>query len=185
MPPVPPAPPEGLQRLRMSWEEYEKLPERPRTEWVDGEVLVMPPTAQPHGSAVMRLGALLVTAFPDLDVSTEVGLWLPRNRLRGPDVMLAEGRTAETFRTTMPLLVVEVLSPSTRSEDTVRKSMEYAEGGIERYWIVDPELRTIDALLNVDGAWEVEAHLDERDPTAEIEIGEHGTVSLDLMDVLR
>lgn len=179
------APVEEIRRLRMSWEEYERLPDWPRTEWVDGEVLVMPPVAQPHASAVARLIALLISAFPDLYIGTEAGLWLPRNRLRGPDVMLAENRTDETFRTTMPLLVAEVLSPSTRSEDTVRKSMEYAEGGVERYWIVDPDLRTIDALLNVDGAWEIEAHLDERHPTAEITIGDHGTVVLDLAEILR
>lgn len=179
------APVERLQRLRMSWEEYERLPERPRTEWVDGEVLVMSPPAQPHAAAVARLIMVLGGAFPDLEIGTEGGLWLPRNRLRGPDVMLATGRTDETYRTTMPLLVAEVLSPSTRGEDTIRKSMEYAEGGIERYWIVDPELRTIDALLNVDGAWEIEAHLDDTTTTAEIVIGDHGSVALDLTDVLR
>lgn len=178
------APVGGLQRVRMSWEEYEKLPESPRTEWVDGEVLVMPPVTQPHGFAVGRLIRVLGVAFPDLEIGTEIGLWLPRNRLRGPDVVLVEQRTDESFMTAMPLLVVEVLSPSTRGEDTVRKSMEYAEGGVERYWIVDPDLRTIDALINVDGAWDVEAHLDDEASTAEFAIGEHGTVILDLKEIL-
>ncbi|MDQ6525850.1 Uma2 family endonuclease [Nocardioides sp. LHD-245] len=178
-------PVDTVQRLRMSWEEYERLPEWPRTEWVDGEVLVMPPTAARHASAAARLIMLLGRAFPDLDIGTEGGLWLPRNRLRGPDVMMAESRTDETFRTVMPLLVAEVLSPSTRAEDTIRKPMEYAEGGVERYWIVDPDLRTIDALLNVDGAWETEAHLDDREPVAEIVIGDHGGVVVDLREVLR
>lgn len=27
----------GLQRLRMSWEDYLLLPEKPKAEWVDGE----------------------------------------------------------------------------------------------------------------------------------------------------
>ncbi|WP_436698797.1 Uma2 family endonuclease [Nocardioides sp. BYT-33-1] len=178
-------PVDGVRRLRMSWEEYERLPDRPRTEWVDGEVLVMSPPAQPHASAVARLITALVNAFPDLEIGTEGGLWLPRNRLRGPDVMMAESRTDEVFRTVMPLLVAEVLSPSTRGEDTIRKPMEYAEGGVERLWIVDPDLRTIDALLNVDGAWETEAHLDDREPVAEIVIGDHGAVVLDLREVLR
>jgi Uma2 family endonuclease len=179
------APVEGVQRLRMSWEEYERLPEWPRTEWVDGEVLVMSPPAQPHASAVARLIMALGRAFPDLEIGTEAGLWLPRNRLRGPDVMMAESRTDETHRTTMPLLVAEVLSRSTRGEDTIRKPMEYAEGGVPRYWIVDPELRTIEALLNVDGAWETEAHLDDSEPVAEIAIGDHGSVVLDLREILR
>lgn len=178
-------PVDTVRRLRMSWEEYERLPEWPRTEWVDGEVLVMSPPAQPHASAVARLIMSLGQAFPDLEIGTEGGLWLPRNRLRGPEVMMAESRTDETYRTTMPLLVAEVLSPSTRGEDTLRKPMEYAEGGVERLWIVDPDLRTIDALLNVDGAWETEAHLDDREPVAEVVIGDHGSIVLDLREILR
>jgi Uma2 family endonuclease len=177
-------PSEEIQRLRMSWEEYLELPERPRTEWVDGEVLVMPPVAQPHGYVVGRLIRLLGNTFPHLEVGTDIGVWLPRNRLRGPDVIVTERMTAETWVTEPPILVAEVLSRSTRSEDTVRKSMEYAEGGIGQYWIVDPDLRTIEVLANHAGAWDVLAHLDDHHPSAEIAVAEHGTVPLDLSAVL-
>jgi len=92
--------------------------------------------------------------------------------------------TAETRITEPPLLVAEVLSPSTRAEETVRKSMEVAEGGIGQHWIVDPELRSIDVLMTTNGAWDVLAHLDDQHPTAEIAVGGHGTVPLDLNVVL-
>ena len=83
-----------------------------------------------------------------------------------------------------PVLVIEVLSPSTRAEDTIRKSMEYAEGGIGQYWIVDPDLRAIDVLINADGSWDVLAHLDDTHPTAEIGVPGQGTVPLDLAGIL-
>lgn len=43
------------------------------------------------------------------------------------------------------MLVVEVLSSSTRPEDTIRKSADYARGGAGQYWIVDLDLRRIEA----------------------------------------
>jgi Uma2 family endonuclease len=54
------------------------------------------------------------------------------------DKGLAEGR---------PELAVEVLSPSNRSHDRVRKLGWYASIGVPEYWIVDPEARTIERLV--------------------------------------
>ena len=42
-----------------------------------------------------------------------------------------------------PTLVVEILSPSTRSKDMIHKLYLYSESGIREYWIVDPISRTI------------------------------------------
>ena len=42
-----------------------------------------------------------------------------------------------------PILVVEILSPSTRRRDATVKRELYAEVGIPDYWIVDPTDRSI------------------------------------------
>ena len=42
-----------------------------------------------------------------------------------------------------PDIVVEVLSPSTRSRDLGKKKALYARFGVREYWIVDPVARTI------------------------------------------
>lgn len=176
---------EPLLRVPMSWEEYLALPEKPHAEWVDGEAVIMnAPVLFPHGSAVARLIALLAPLYPELDPVTEVFLRLPRNRVRGPDLMLCASRPADGWVTDPPLMVAEVLSPSTRSEDTVRKLQEYAEGRVGQYWIVDPELRRIDVLANDDGEWEIVAKLDDDHPTADIELA-GVTVPLDLRQILR
>jgi Uma2 family endonuclease len=49
-----------------------------------------------------------------------------------------------------PMLVVEVLSPSNRGSDLVRKRVLYAEAECPCYWIVDPEGPTV-TLLEIDG----------------------------------
>lgn len=176
---------EPLRRVRMSWEEFLALPHPPKAEWVNGEAVIdVAPVVFPHGDAVGRLLLLLAQSFPDHFLVTEVGLWLPRNRLRAPDVMMVAERPEGDWVTVAPLLVAEVLSPSTRSEDTVRKSMEYAEGGVGQYWVVDPELRAIDVWRNADGEWEPLARVDDDHPTAEVELA-GVTVPLDLRQVLR
>ena len=175
---------EPLRRVRMSWEDYLALPERPRAEWVDGEVVInVAPVRFDHGDAVGSLIGLLKSVFPDHYVVTEVGLWLPRNRLRAPDLMLVSERPDDAWVRDAAILVVEVLSPSTRSEDTIRKSMEYAAGGVGQYWVVEPDLRALDVWRLVDGEWELEARVDDAHPLAEVGLA-GGVVPLDLRQVL-
>ncbi|MFB9311608.1 Uma2 family endonuclease [Nocardioides plantarum] len=174
----------GLQRLRMSWDDYLLLPEKPKAEWVDGEVVVSPPVSFDHGEAVGGLMVALRTALPDLRTVTEVGVHLPRNRVRAPDLMVVDRRPEGRWVTQTPVLVVEVLSPSTRSEDTMRKSREYLSAGILQYWIVDPEAHAIDVFEAAGGDWERVLRLDEATPTGEVVVGAHGTVPLDLRDVV-
>jgi len=46
----------------------------------------------------------------------------------------------------VPVLVVEILSPSTRRRDHVQKRALYLDAGVAEYWIVDPERREIRAI---------------------------------------
>ena len=43
-----------------------------------------------------------------------------------------------------PLLIVEILSPSTRKQDCGVKARRYAELGVEHYWIVDPDACSVE-----------------------------------------
>ncbi|MDP9402324.1 MAG: Uma2 family endonuclease [Actinomycetota bacterium] len=54
-------------------------------------------------------------------------LVLPRQHVGGANVTVA------------PLLVVEILSPSTRAADLGAKRVKYEELGVAVYWIVDPD----------------------------------------------
>jgi Uma2 family endonuclease len=42
-----------------------------------------------------------------------------------------------------PTSIVEILSPSTRSKDRVKKLDLYMESGIEEYWIIDPKAKSV------------------------------------------
>lgn len=176
----------GLQRQRMSFEEWEALPEKPKVEWVDGEaVWSMTPPSFDHGLSQPRLAILLATAFPTLKAVSEVDLVLPHNRIRIPDVSLCERRPPDGRRIVEPpVLVAEIVSPSTRGQDFIVKSSEYAAAGIGHYWLLDPEGRTLLALTLVDGSWQEVLSLDAEHPTGTVTVGDHGTVEVDLRQLL-
>ncbi|MCS7351226.1 MAG: Uma2 family endonuclease [Anaerolineae bacterium] len=53
----------------------------------------------------------------------------------------------------VPDLVVEVTSPSTARVDRMEKFQEYARAGVRKYWIVDPEARTVEVYVWQQGAY--------------------------------
>ncbi len=53
-----------------------------------------------------------------------------------------------------PLLVVEVLSPSTRTKDVLLKRSLYEQCGVEQYLLVDLDVPSLTLLCLVDGAYE-------------------------------
>ena len=44
----------------------------------------------------------------------------------------------------VPLLAVEILSPSSRSHDRIRKARRYAALGLPHFWIVDPDAKRVE-----------------------------------------
>jgi Uma2 family endonuclease len=56
------------------------------------------------------------------------------------------GLTSERGVEGAPALVVEILSPSTRTIDRVTKPVLYARHGVPYFWLVDPEARTVEAF---------------------------------------
>ena len=70
-------------------------------------------------------------------------LYVDGNNYFEPDIMVFCYDTNKNI----PLIVVEVLSNSTRNTDLGIKMKKYAEIGIKEYWIVTWELFTIDIYL--------------------------------------
>lgn len=52
-----------------------------------------------------------------------------------------------------PLLVVEILSPSTGEHDQIRKAARYAALGVAHYWLVDPDARRIECYRIESGRY--------------------------------
>jgi Uma2 family endonuclease len=139
------------QARRWTLEEVRALPEDGnRYELVRGHLIVTPAPAYAHERAAAMLTALLVPYVVEHRLGA---VYRPQAvfRWRGsetvPDLMVREHAPADTDWNDVPrpILVVEVLSPSTRRDDLLRKRELYAAAGIPEYWIIDP----IDVSLEV------------------------------------
>lgn len=51
----------------------------------------------------------------------------------------------------VPDFVVEILSDTTAKYDRNEKFIDYAAHGVSEYWIIDPELETIEQYFNENG----------------------------------
>ena len=137
---------EPLQRVPMSWEQYLKLPERPRAEWVNGVAVILnaPPTFD-HGGAMVSLGSLLHAALPELYVVAETYLRMSDDLVRLPDVMVTDTVPPDGWVSEPPLLVVEVLSPSTSDVDRREKLLNYQSlPSVQAYLIVHQDQAVVE-----------------------------------------
>ena len=99
-----------------------------RCELVEGRVVMMPRPSRAHGLIVKNLTVLLhVRLDPkQWDVIAEFGLETGPETLRYPDVVVDRaGGGNKDYTATAPVLLAEVLSPSTAEIDLGDKSAEY------------------------------------------------------------
>lgn len=89
-------------------------------------------------------------------------------KYREPDILLvlslSDPRRQDRFWRGADL-AIEVVSPDKPERDLVEKPTDYAEGGVQEYWIVNPIDETI-SVLRLEGAIYLEAGIYRRGDTA-------------------
>lgn len=125
---------------------YEHLRDLPddgrRYEILEGALVVTPAPGARHQIVVGALYRLLWAAHPagtTVLVSPIDFVPLPETVLQPDVAVVDEGEADQPRLTSPPLLVVEVISPSSRSLDLGAKRVAYAQAGVGSYWVVDPE----------------------------------------------
>lgn len=112
-----------------------------RYELVDGAIIVTPAPHLPHQVVITQMWLCLYQACP-VDMRALVApfdVTLSEDTVVQPDVLVA-ARSDFDDRSLKgsPLLVVEVLSPSTRHLDLAFKRARYEAARCPSYWVVDP-----------------------------------------------
>jgi Uma2 family endonuclease len=130
-------------------DELDRLPEDSNTyELVHGELFVTPAPSHDH----QTIAALLTAVLAPYVKSNSLGLvHHPRSVIQladtqvEPDIMVRADapRATPWNRAPLPILVVEIPSPTTRRRDYAEKRALYTELQIPEYWIVDSERRLV------------------------------------------
>ena len=123
-----------------------------RYELIDGELLVSPAPRGRHQRAVFCLYDRIQPFVRDHRIGTTVplpgDLDLRSGQLVQPDLFvgaMVDGREpVEWEEFGIPILIAEVLSPSTTRYDREVKRSRYQRSGVPVYWIVDLEARRVE-----------------------------------------
>lgn len=127
--------------------------ERRRYELVDGTLLVSPSPRPLHQRVVARVLAALTPGCPaECEVlPAPVDVVLDEHTVLIPDVVI--GRRADFTERALvgvPVLAVEVVSPSSRHIDRYLKPATLARAGCPHYWVIDPKAPSV-SWFRLDG----------------------------------
>ena len=149
----------SLQRARITYQDYLQMPEGERYEVLEGDLKMVPAPSERHQRAVLALSYVLVTQVERPGLGrvniAPLDVILDDDTVVQPDLCIVlKDRLSivapEGLRGA-PDLVVEVLSPRTAARDRDVKRRLYGRYGVREYWIVDPDGRTVEVLINSGG----------------------------------
>lgn len=156
-------------------EEFEAMPLDGLWELIDGEMIEVSPAADESASTEAIIAHRLLSYVLPHRLGRVYGaeggfvLFPDRETVLTPDVAFVtaerapQGTARKHFPRPAPDLAVEVLSPSDRMADALRKVALYLEAGVRLVWLVDPDEQTVivfrpdttpqklDATMTIDG----------------------------------
>lgn len=127
-----------------------------RYELIDGTLIVTPSPAVPHQRVVGNLHVLLRASVAEhLEVMlAPLDIAVSEFTVLQPDLLVAGRETlAGRKMVGVPVLAIEVLSPSTRLIDLNLKKAAFEKAGVQSYWVVDPDRPAITAWQLIDGGY--------------------------------
>ena len=133
-------------------DDYYALPDERRVELIDGFFYDMSAPAVIHQKILGELHLLFRECTDTHEGECEVYLSpcdvrldMDNKTMVQPDLLVickAYDLGAKRFEGALDL-VLEILSPSTRSKDMLLKLYKYQNAGVKEYWIVDPDHETV------------------------------------------
>ena len=123
-----------------------------RSEWVDGEIIIMAPANDEHDDLNTWLTTLLRMYVEEHDqgiIRANMNVCLSgQRRFRVPDLFFVARDRQHLMRPAffdgVPDAAVEFVSPDSQSRDRREKYEEYEKAGVREYWIIDPLSKTVE-----------------------------------------
>lgn len=148
---------------KLGYREYCCFPDDGRRhEIIDGDHYVNPAPSTYHQTVSRRLQHQLYTQIEltgrGVVYDAPVDVQLTDHDIVQPDLVVVLTSRMQMITPTkikgVPDLLVEILSPSTASNDATLKKQLYERVGVAEYWIVDPDNHTVEQLVLADGRYE-------------------------------
>ncbi len=123
------------------------LPEGERAELIDGQIYMMAAPGLDHQDILFAMGRKIADCIDANKKDCKVivapfAVYLKEDNsiYVEPDVFVICDRSKLEQRGYFgaPDFIAEIVSPSSKSMDHIRKMIKYREAGVKEYWIVDP-----------------------------------------------
>jgi Uma2 family endonuclease len=141
--------------IKFTYKDYKSLPESEtkRYELIEGELIMVPSPNTYH----QRISGNLVFLLRDFVKKNKLGevFYAPLDVHLGenvvqPDILFVSKAHSKIITEEeilgAPDLVIEILSPATSERDQTYKKTLYARHGVQEYWIVDPQEKTVEVM---------------------------------------
>ena len=163
-----------IQPGAWGYEEYSLIPTDGRRHEILGGCHVVSPSPSIYhqllsGRIQYQLYSQIAVPMRGLILSAPVDVQLSEHDIVQPDLVVILERNAQIVTHSKvlgaPDLLVEILSPSSVSNDRELKRHLYERTGVSEHWIVDPDVKTVSQLVLVGGKYESREHGAELRPT--------------------
>ena len=152
-------------RIKFTYADYRNTPDDKRYELIDGELIMAatPPIAHQRSSLeiVTSLYPFVLERALGKIFYAPTDVVLSDTDVVQPDILFVSNERAHIITEDnirgAPNLVIEILSPSTAQRDRTLKRALYAKHGVQEYWQVDTDARTIAVLTLSDNGFELAA----------------------------
>ncbi len=147
----------------LTYADYLKTSDDERYELLNGELILSPSPKEIHQYISGNLYFKIATFVRERSVGkvyfSPFDVVLSDTNVVQPDILFISNERTEIITPDnvrgAPDLVVEIFSPATAERDRSIKLDLYAQHGVQEYWMVDPDARTITVLLRGEGGFGV------------------------------
>ncbi len=152
-----------ITKAKLTYRDYLDMPGEDRFELIDGELILVGSPNRAHQMTSIELVSRIHAYVSKNDLGwvfhAPFDVIFSDTDVVQPDLVFVS-KESESIITSAniqgaPDMLVEILSPSSRSRDWSEKRELYAQYGIQEYWIIDPVERKIWIMRLREGALEV------------------------------
>jgi Uma2 family endonuclease len=150
-----------VKEKRLNINYYKLLPGGAPYQLIEGE-LIMTPTPNPRhqiilGRLFMALSKVIEKRGSGIVLVSPIDLYLDDENAFQPDILFIQNKAfiKKDGIYGPPDIVIEILSPSTAHYDLKEKFKVYERSGVKEYWIVDPDMNTIELYVNEEKGFSI------------------------------